>query len=361
MTPRVSVIIPTRSKASYLDLTLAGLAQQNLSEVSQVIIVSFGEDGETSLVCQKYSHVLPLEHVTTDTPGRSFARNVGIERATGERLLFLDDDSIPQPGLVDAHIAMSSTSPATAVMGQSAFVLTHAEVSVSDLRSPDAEHGLEVGQSLSRLDGETTIVRVLSSSDVHGGPSALSDLSHRLGDLELLREFHDGCNAGLYPAPWIGFATLHASAPRDLVVQVGGFDDSLRGWGEEDPELGYRLHRAGCRFRVLLEPIVFNQIHGPSRVTLGAEWVANYLRLAQKHADPAWLLRWQHVLGLVSTAQYQELVQDARGSGSNGTIRQQFELFRKLVEVERGREGSLTMQSLRAIGDVTVRMTQSDR
>ncbi|MCA9609211.1 MAG: glycosyltransferase, partial [Myxococcales bacterium] len=48
--------------------------------------------------------------------------------------------------------------------------------------------------------------------------------------------------------PWGLTYTGNVSLSRRLLARVGGFADDFVGWGLEDIDLGYRLHRAGARF-----------------------------------------------------------------------------------------------------------------
>src|SRR5204863_3571990 len=48
-------------------------------------------------------------------------------------------------------------------------------------------------------------------------------------------------------APWMLFWGCNYSVRRDDLLAVGGYDERFRGWGWEDLELGYRLHRLRLR------------------------------------------------------------------------------------------------------------------
>lgn len=49
---------------------------------------------------------------------------------------------------------------------------------------------------------------------------------------------------GAFAAPWCLFWTMNCSVEAEAFWLVGGFDESFRGWGGENLELGYRLFRA---------------------------------------------------------------------------------------------------------------------
>lgn len=48
--------------------------------------------------------------------------------------------------------------------------------------------------------------------------------------------------------PWRHFVTGNASVPRELALGAGMFDVAITGYGGEDTEFAYRLHRAGASF-----------------------------------------------------------------------------------------------------------------
>jgi glycosyltransferase involved in cell wall biosynthesis len=50
---------------------------------------------------------------------------------------------------------------------------------------------------------------------------------------------------------WVNLTGMNSSVPRAQALAVGGFDESLQGWGGEDLEFGYRLQQGGVRFRRL--------------------------------------------------------------------------------------------------------------
>jgi len=56
-------------------------------------------------------------------------------------------------------------------------------------------------------------------------------------------------NVDWLEAPWTLCYTGNLSLPKALLERVGGFADEFRGWGLEDVDLGYRLHRGGARHR----------------------------------------------------------------------------------------------------------------
>src|SRR4051794_35889771 len=96
----ISVVIPTRERFEVLARTLEGLAAQDPGGVSaEVLVVDNGSrDGSLERLrglADRWAGPFPLAVVSEETPGAAAARNAGIARARGERVLFLGDDCRP--------------------------------------------------------------------------------------------------------------------------------------------------------------------------------------------------------------------------------------------------------------------------
>lgn len=95
-----SIIVCTYNRADSLSLTLSCLAKQQLKPpVSwEVVVVDNNSKDHTRDIV---NHAMPnfpeLRYEFEDKQGLSHARNLGIEYARGEILLFTDDDVCPEP------------------------------------------------------------------------------------------------------------------------------------------------------------------------------------------------------------------------------------------------------------------------
>jgi len=92
MTPYFSAIVPTYHRAILLQRALSSINAQSARNKCEVIVVSDVSERNTSSIC----HDLLLEGDTyiirNGVKGPSESRNLGIQIAKGEYLLFLDDD-----------------------------------------------------------------------------------------------------------------------------------------------------------------------------------------------------------------------------------------------------------------------------
>jgi len=201
---RASVVIPSYNRAQTLRKVLAALKSQTVGRNAlEVIVVDDGSTDATEEAVRDYRRDSPLElsYHKQANRGPGAARNAGIARAKHPLLVFLGDDVIPDPRLIEEHLAC------------------HAR---------------------------------------HGAPSDLAVVGYttwapRLKPSPFLRfigeegpQFHYAAAREDTPLPWGFFYTSNLSLPRSLLDRVDSlFEEDLRIW--EDGELGYRLVRAGMR------------------------------------------------------------------------------------------------------------------
>lgn len=106
--PKVSVVLPTYNRLAQLQQVLAGLEKQSYPfDKFEVIIVSDGSTDGTNDYLQQVAaqSVLNVRPVLQENQGPAAARNHGIQVARGELILFIDDDVVPVPTLIEAHVA----------------------------------------------------------------------------------------------------------------------------------------------------------------------------------------------------------------------------------------------------------------
>lgn len=96
---RISVVLPTVDRPEAIYNLLRHLEHQTLPP-HEIIVVD--QSSETNLRVAALPGVRYHRIVERGLPN---ARNVGVALAGGDVVLFLDDDSIPDPGLVRAHAA----------------------------------------------------------------------------------------------------------------------------------------------------------------------------------------------------------------------------------------------------------------
>jgi glycosyltransferase involved in cell wall biosynthesis len=116
-TIQVSVIIPTHNRAGSIIRLLDKLGKQTfpLSQM-EVIVVANSCSDHTLEVLKAYNPPYQFQYAETKGDGPSVPRNKGASLASGNILVFLDDDVDPSPSLVEAHVS-AHNGPMTVVMG----------------------------------------------------------------------------------------------------------------------------------------------------------------------------------------------------------------------------------------------------
>lgn len=197
-----SVVVPTYNRCHGLHRVLTALVDQTVPRDDyEIIVVSDGStDGTDEYLAgdRLPPGVIPLVQANG---GPGVARNTGVERATGELVIFVDDDVVAEPDLVERHVdAHRSTGG----------------------------------------DGRLAVM----------GPMLLP-ADHRASawigwEQEKIEDQYAAMERGDWEPTFRQFFTGNASIPRALLQEVGGFDARYR--RAEDVELSYRLDEAGCRF-----------------------------------------------------------------------------------------------------------------
>src|SRR5271165_2185247 len=104
-----SIIIPTRARLSYLEVALASIAPQAAEAKAEVLVIDdAGSSQATRTVAERFgaryeSHSAPF--------GLNVARNTGVERSSGDLLVFVDDDIRASPGWLEALIGATREHP----------------------------------------------------------------------------------------------------------------------------------------------------------------------------------------------------------------------------------------------------------
>lgn len=104
----VSVIVPTRNRPQLLRQALESIRAVEGPDIRIEILV--GDNGglpETQAIVREFDAI----HLTTSVPGAGAARNLGLARATGDYIAFLDDDDCWLEGHIRQQIALLEASP----------------------------------------------------------------------------------------------------------------------------------------------------------------------------------------------------------------------------------------------------------
>lgn len=115
---KLSVVIPTYNRRTSLEITLSALARQTCPDTDfEVIVVDDGSIDDTGEWLQTLKTPYSLKAITQTNGGPSKARNRGVNEASGEVIVFIDDDTEPAEDFLSAHAALHSENAPLAVIG----------------------------------------------------------------------------------------------------------------------------------------------------------------------------------------------------------------------------------------------------
>lgn len=200
----MTIAIPSYQRRDAVRRLVLGLAAQladpSVADGVDLLVVLDGSTDGSRGVLEALDLPVPLTVLWQENAGLAAARNAAIEAATGELILFLDDDMVPSPHLLARHRRFHS----------------------------DAAHGTELLMGPCLFPADLHVVAL--------NRSWADDLYPRLARQGEVVDADD-CS----------FA--NTSGPTRVFRQLGGFDARFVGWGGEDYEMGLRVLRAGIPIR----------------------------------------------------------------------------------------------------------------
>lgn len=114
MKPLVSVVIATRNRARYLDVSLRSLAGQDLAEPFEVIVCDDGSRDGTDEVARRAG----VRYLSSERPiGTNAKRNAGIAVAAADLIALVDDDIWAPPDWLRALVEGAARHPGALAFG----------------------------------------------------------------------------------------------------------------------------------------------------------------------------------------------------------------------------------------------------
>ncbi len=98
--PTVSVVVPVRDGARYLEELLAALAGQ--ADELEILVIDSGSRDRSPEIARAAG--VRLLEIPPEDFGHGRTRNLGAEQTTGELICFLTQDATPAPGWLDAYL-----------------------------------------------------------------------------------------------------------------------------------------------------------------------------------------------------------------------------------------------------------------
>jgi len=202
---RASIIIPTYNRLQDLQRVVTAVRGQTVppeTELEVVVVDDGSSDGTWDWLSEQCEETrfVPLRQ---NNAGPASARNRGVEAASGEIVIFLGDDTVPQPGWLVAHLEehrlFGGPGP-VAVLGYTSF-------------PPNAE---------------SPFLRFINEYGAQFGYLIIED----------------PCDV-----PFNFFYTSNISLPRSELERRGGFREDFPAAAWEDIEFAYRAAADGLRIR----------------------------------------------------------------------------------------------------------------
>ena len=219
MIDRVSILIPTRNRASSLKRLLDSLQFSTSlgdTQVEVIVINNQSTDATSRDLMEALAEEtrFPIRVLEQSKRGKSWALNLGLSQATGSVLLLLDDDITVDKSCVGEHVAAYKENIFDAVQG-----------------------------------------KVLPGRDPEGQPADMS----RLTEYNIPIVDHGNASCGIR-----GFTGTNISFKREVFERVGLFDTRL-GPGasgfSEDTEYSRRISQAGFKIGYAPNAIVYHELN----------------------------------------------------------------------------------------------------
>ena len=110
----VSVVIPSRERKKILIQTIDTLKNQTFKDFEVIVVDQSEEPIERHELPEKLDiTILPDKHY-----GQPQAKNIGLRKAKGQFIIFLDDDVICPPELIEAHVKNYADKEIAGVAGR---------------------------------------------------------------------------------------------------------------------------------------------------------------------------------------------------------------------------------------------------
>jgi GT2 family glycosyltransferase len=219
MTPDTSIVIVSWNGRHFLEACLAAVAAQQGVAFETVVVDNGSHDGSVDFVRARFPavRVVALGH----NAGFAAGNNRGAREARGRYVAFLNNDTIAQPGWLQA-LRAGVDEPAGFALTTSRIVYAH-DPSIVD----------SAGDGVFRWGG--------AFKRHHGAPAHAADRSEEV----------------------FGVCGAACLMPRAVFEELGGFDEDFFA-SHEDVDLSYRARLRGYRCRYVADAVVRH--HGSATI-----------------------------------------------------------------------------------------------
>lgn len=198
-----SVVIPTYNRLEMLLRVLKSLGRQSAAPPFEVVVIDDGSRDGTTATLGKASYPFPFTFRSQTNGGPGRARNHGVTLAKGRFVLFIGDDTVPEPQLLAEHARVHQETGNDALVACLGYTGWPHEERITPFMEHINHYGLQFGYKLIE-DG--TVV------------------------------------------PFNFFYTSNISIDRELLLEFP-FDTTFPSAAWEDIEAAYRLDARGLKIR----------------------------------------------------------------------------------------------------------------
>ena len=217
---KISFVVLTYNRVDALLAVLQSLAVQ-CSADHEVLVADDGSTRAQVEILQRNCPVFKcsVRHVWLPDKGftASMSRNLGAYHSTGDYLVFLDGDCVPNPRFVSQHIQLARTG--CFVNGSRVLLSEQLSARVANRQINLLNQKLAFWV-IARFKGDSNKLLHLL-----GWPASL---------FRVQKSFE-----------WRGIRSCNLAVWRKDFLAVNGFDETFEGWGHEDADLVLRLSHLG--------------------------------------------------------------------------------------------------------------------
>lgn len=245
--PEVSIIMPSYNRASNLVHVLGALTNQTF-ENFELILIDDGSTDNTKKLVNEFRQKLNIRYVyagKNEGFRAARARNIGLSRARGNLIVFLDSDIVTPSTYLEEHLKVHAKYDRILV---DSFVYRMKHYDETDL-------GLEPEEYIKK------------HQDI------LND--------DIKYEFNVFDRG--YPIEEGYFLDSNSLSIKRKHIIEEGFDANFVGWGHEDTELGYRFSSKNFGFIFIKEHCESYHIYHPISPQKDEETKVNWKRLTKKY------------------------------------------------------------------------------
>ncbi len=107
---KVSIIVPIYNSEKTIERCIKSLISQTYKNI-EIILIDDGSNDDSKRICQRYLNLDNIKYNYKKNGGVSSARNIGIEKATGNYIVFVDSDDTIENNLIELMVEKKKNNP----------------------------------------------------------------------------------------------------------------------------------------------------------------------------------------------------------------------------------------------------------